>query len=105
MEHTSDGKGSHFSCCWIFEGRRHSSRCREESVLSLRFIFLFLIMIGLPQAYKTSWGLKCPGTMRGKLLGKLADLVEANLEEFAALESLDVGECEGPFCWEMIRYE
>jgi acyl-CoA reductase-like NAD-dependent aldehyde dehydrogenase len=32
--------------------------------------------------------------MRGKLLSKLADLVEANAEEFAALETLDVGEYE-----------
>lgn len=30
--------------------------------------------------------------MRGKLLNKLADLMEAKAEEFAALESLDVGE-------------
>jgi acyl-CoA reductase-like NAD-dependent aldehyde dehydrogenase len=44
------------------------------------------------QAYKTSWGLKCPGVTRGKLLNKLADLLEANTEELAALESLDVGE-------------
>ncbi|KAG5645864.1 hypothetical protein DXG03_005206 [Asterophora parasitica] len=43
------------------------------------------------KAYKTSWGLKCPGTVRGKLLNKLADLIEANIDEFAALESLDVG--------------
>ena len=32
--------------------------------------------------------------MRGKLLSKLADLVEANAEEFAALEALDVGRHE-----------
>ena len=45
----------------------------------------------IAQAYKTSWGLKCPGSVRGKLLSKLADLLEANADEFSALESLDVG--------------
>ena len=44
------------------------------------------------QAYKTSWGLKCPGVMRGRLLSKLADLLEENMNEFNALESLNVGE-------------
>ncbi|KAL0579353.1 hypothetical protein V5O48_002629 [Marasmius crinis-equi] len=44
------------------------------------------------KAFKDSWGLKVPGTERAKLLNKLADLVEANLEELAALESLDTGE-------------
>ncbi|KAF9016057.1 aldehyde dehydrogenase [Hymenopellis radicata] len=43
------------------------------------------------QAYKTSWGLKVPGTQRGKLLNKLADLIERDLDEFAALESLNTG--------------
>ncbi|KAK7453414.1 hypothetical protein VKT23_011679 [Stygiomarasmius scandens] len=43
------------------------------------------------RAYKSSWGLKVPGTERGKMLAKLADLVEANLEEFAAIESLNCG--------------
>jgi aldehyde dehydrogenase (NAD+) len=43
------------------------------------------------KAYKERWGLKVPGTERGKMLNKLADLIEANLEEFAALEALDVG--------------
>jgi len=43
------------------------------------------------KAYKTSWGLKCPGVTRGRMLNKLADLIEQNAEEFTALESLDVG--------------
>ncbi|PPR03693.1 hypothetical protein CVT24_007414 [Panaeolus cyanescens] len=43
------------------------------------------------KAFKTSWGLHTPGTVRGKLLNKLADLLEKNLEAFAALESLDTG--------------
>ncbi|KAK1229781.1 hypothetical protein PQX77_001691 [Marasmius sp. AFHP31] len=44
------------------------------------------------KAYKTSWGLKVPGIQRAKYLQKLADLIEANLDELAALESLNVGE-------------
>ncbi|EKM77497.1 hypothetical protein AGABI1DRAFT_115102 [Agaricus bisporus var. burnettii JB137-S8] len=43
------------------------------------------------KAYKTSWGLKVPGVERGKLLGKLADLVEKHSDELAALEALNVG--------------
>ncbi|KAF9461883.1 aldehyde dehydrogenase [Collybia nuda] len=42
-------------------------------------------------AYYTTWGLRCPGTTRGKLLNKLADLVEQHFDEFAALEALDAG--------------
>ncbi|KAG6901632.1 hypothetical protein C0995_009800 [Termitomyces sp. Mi166 len=42
------------------------------------------------KAYKTSWGLKVPGTMRGKLMYKLVELLERDIDEFAALESLDV---------------
>uniref|UniRef100_A0A8H7XU94 Aldehyde dehydrogenase domain-containing protein n=1 Tax=Psilocybe cubensis TaxID=181762 RepID=A0A8H7XU94_PSICU len=43
------------------------------------------------RAYKTSWGFRCPGAERGKLLNKLADLLEKNIDEFAALESLNTG--------------
>jgi aldehyde dehydrogenase (NAD+) len=43
------------------------------------------------QAYKTSWGKRCSGTQRSHLLNKLADLVEANMDELAALEALDSG--------------
>ncbi|GLB42996.1 putative aldehyde dehydrogenase family protein [Lyophyllum shimeji] len=42
-------------------------------------------------AYKTSWGLKVPGSQRSRLLNKLADLVEERLDEFTALEALDTG--------------
>jgi aldehyde dehydrogenase (NAD+) len=48
-------------------------------------------MRGHFQAYKTTWGLHCPGTTRGKLLAKLADIMEAHRDELAALEALDVG--------------
>ncbi|KAL0959101.1 hypothetical protein HGRIS_014399 [Hohenbuehelia grisea] len=43
------------------------------------------------KAYKTSWGLHVPGKERGRILSKLADLIEANQQELAALESLNVG--------------
>lgn len=43
------------------------------------------------QAYRTSWGLKCPGAVRGRLLAKLADLVEKNIDELVALEALNAG--------------
>jgi len=43
------------------------------------------------KAFKTSWGLKCPGVQRGKLLYKLAELIEANADELAALEAVDIG--------------
>jgi len=43
------------------------------------------------KAYKERWGLKVPGAVRGNMLKKLADLLEANIDEFAALEALDVG--------------
>ncbi|KIK69171.1 hypothetical protein GYMLUDRAFT_35240 [Collybiopsis luxurians FD-317 M1] len=43
------------------------------------------------KAYKTSWGLKVPGAQRGDMLMKLANLLEAKIDEFAALECLNVG--------------
>jgi acyl-CoA reductase-like NAD-dependent aldehyde dehydrogenase len=67
-------------------------RLRKRLILSvLRLSFVIKSLVE-PKAYKTSWGLKCPGSVRGKLLNKLADLIEANIDEFAALEALDVGE-------------
>ncbi|KAF5350347.1 hypothetical protein D9758_012785 [Tetrapyrgos nigripes] len=43
------------------------------------------------KAFKTTWGLHTPGSRRGQLLTKLADLMEANQDELAALEALDAG--------------
>ncbi|TFY62577.1 hypothetical protein EVG20_g6655 [Dentipellis fragilis] len=43
------------------------------------------------KAFDTVWGLKCPGSERGKLLSKLADLLEEKWDEFAAIEALDNG--------------
>ncbi|KDQ51384.1 hypothetical protein JAAARDRAFT_140360 [Jaapia argillacea MUCL 33604] len=42
-------------------------------------------------AFDKSWGLNVAGSERGKLLWKLADLMEQNADELAALEALDVG--------------
>ncbi|KAF8208981.1 aldehyde dehydrogenase [Mycena galopus ATCC 62051] len=43
------------------------------------------------KAYRTTWGLKCPGSQRGKLLVRLADLIERDIDQFAALESINAG--------------
>ncbi|KAG1851609.1 putative 1-pyrroline-5-carboxylate dehydrogenase [Suillus subalutaceus] len=42
-------------------------------------------------AFKEHWGLKVSGEARSKLLHKLADLVDANTDQIAALEALNVG--------------
>ncbi|EKM54302.1 uncharacterized protein PHACADRAFT_196734 [Phanerochaete carnosa HHB-10118-sp] len=42
-------------------------------------------------AFKSSWGLKVPGSERGKLLYKLAELLEKNADAVAAIEALDTG--------------
>ncbi|KAL6303078.1 aldehyde dehydrogenase domain-containing protein [Sparassis latifolia] len=42
-------------------------------------------------AFKTSWGFKTPGVQRGKMLFKLADLMEQRIDEFAALDALTNG--------------
>ncbi|KAF8308497.1 NAD-dependent aldehyde dehydrogenase [Clavulina sp. PMI_390] len=43
------------------------------------------------KAYDTAWGLKASGTQRARLMLKLADLMEQNADELAALESLNNG--------------
>lgn len=43
------------------------------------------------KAFKELWGFKVPGTARGRLLYKLADLIEANAALLAAIETLDNG--------------
>ena len=42
-------------------------------------------------AFKTTWGTKMPGTERGKLMFKLVNLMERDIDELAALEALDGG--------------
>ena len=41
---------------------------------------------------ETVWGLNTPAAKRGELLLKLADLIDQNKEELAAIEALDSGE-------------
>ncbi|TDL22408.1 NAD-dependent aldehyde dehydrogenase [Rickenella mellea] len=48
------------------------------------------------KAFDTKWGLNTPGSVRGKLLNKLADLMERDAKELAAIESLDNGKT---FSW------
>ena len=43
------------------------------------------------RAFENSWGLKTPGELRGKLLLKLATLMEENTDELTALEILHTG--------------
>jgi aldehyde dehydrogenase (NAD+) len=43
------------------------------------------------KASKTTWGLKCPGSQRGKLMNRLADLMERDVDHIAALDALDNG--------------
>jgi len=43
------------------------------------------------KAFKASWGLKVPGAERGKLMTKLAVLMEQHIAEFAALDALANG--------------
>ena len=43
------------------------------------------------KAYDTAWGLNAPGSVRTELLWKLAQLMERDALELAALEALDNG--------------
>ena len=43
------------------------------------------------EAFNTTWGKNVSGFERSKLLNKLADLMERDAEELAALESLNNG--------------
>jgi aldehyde dehydrogenase (NAD+) len=43
------------------------------------------------QAFKTTWGLKVPGSERGQIIGRLANLVERHADTLAALEALNIG--------------
>lgn len=50
-----------------------------------------LAVAAAQKAFNTTWGLNCPGFQRGKLLMKLAELMERDQKELAALEALDNG--------------
>ncbi|KAH8925296.1 NAD-aldehyde dehydrogenase [Atractiella rhizophila] len=48
-------------------------------------------VVAARKAFKTSWGRNMPGVERGRLLLRLADLLERDKQELAELESLDGG--------------
>jgi aldehyde dehydrogenase (NAD+) len=50
-----------------------------------------LAVAAAEEAMETVWGLHTPGAQRGALLMKLAELIDQNKEELAALEALDNG--------------
>ncbi|UZJ55320.1 hypothetical protein CBS101457_004640 [Exobasidium rhododendri] len=43
------------------------------------------------KAFQETWGMNVPGFKRGQMLIKLAELIEANIDEIASIESLDNG--------------
>ncbi|KAH9456805.1 hypothetical protein Pst134EA_020715 [Puccinia striiformis f. sp. tritici] len=43
------------------------------------------------EAFNKVWGIKTPGSTRGKMLMHLADKIEAHLDTFAAIEAMDNG--------------
>ena len=43
------------------------------------------------KAFNAAWGKKVTGAERGRLIAKLADLVERDIQDLAELESLDNG--------------
>ena len=49
------------------------------------------------KAFETTWGLNAPGSVRSNLLWKLAELMERDFDELAALEALDNGTLTLPF--------
>ena len=44
------------------------------------------------KAFETTWGLNVSGAQRGKILSKIADLIEERQNELSAVEALDNGE-------------
>ncbi|KAH9470800.1 hypothetical protein MJO28_003357 [Puccinia striiformis f. sp. tritici] len=43
------------------------------------------------EAFNKVWGTKTPGSIRGKMLMHLADKIDAHVDTFAAIESMDSG--------------
>lgn len=48
-------------------------------------------VVAARKAFNTAWGKKVTGYERGRLLSKLADLMERDMQVLAELESLDNG--------------
>lgn len=57
-----------------------------------------LAVTAAQKAFDTVWGLHTPGNERGRILSKWADLIEAHVDELAAIESLNNGRCFAIFC-------
>ncbi|KAF9649990.1 NAD-dependent aldehyde dehydrogenase [Thelephora ganbajun] len=50
-----------------------------------------LAVAAAQKAFDTVWGSHCPGSQRGKLLNKLANIMESRLDELCAVEALNNG--------------
>ena len=50
-----------------------------------------LAVAAAQKAFDTVWGPRCSGSERGRLLNKLADLMESRFDELCAVEALDNG--------------
>jgi aldehyde dehydrogenase (NAD+) len=50
-----------------------------------------LAVAAAQKAFDTTWGSNVSGSARGRLLNKLADLMEARYDELCAVEALDNG--------------
>jgi aldehyde dehydrogenase (NAD+) len=48
-------------------------------------------VIAARKAFTTTWGLNTPGNERGRLLLKIAELMERDVDQLASLEALDNG--------------
>jgi aldehyde dehydrogenase (NAD+) len=55
------------------------------------------------KAFETTWGLNASGSVRSNLLWKLAQLMERDLDELAALEAMDNG--TPPFSFKIIEID
>ncbi|KAF5359951.1 hypothetical protein D9757_009570 [Collybiopsis confluens] len=56
------------------------------------------------RAYATTWGLHISGAARGRMLNKLADLMENNVDELAALEALNLGHYVFPILFQALTF-
>lgn len=50
-----------------------------------------IAVIAAQKAFDTVWGYNTPSEKRGIIMNKLADLMEAHIDELSALEALDNG--------------
>lgn len=51
-----------------------------------------LAVAAAKRAMSETWGTKCPSYERGRLLSKLADLIELYKDEICAIEGMDTGQ-------------